>query len=279
MKKIYFVAGLPRAGSTLLCNILNQHPNIYGSASSPLLDFVRLHRNSWMKNPFAKAMDEEEALIKKLGAIRGMMSGMYEGFTDAPIIFDKNRGWPTMFEFLSTVMSGRENVKMVICVRDLRDIVASFERLFRKTSETGTTTQEMYVGAEYRTALERAKYCCNPQEPLGYATRVTTDLFSRGFKDNVIVVEYDKLTTNPGRTMTEIYQFLGIEPHEHDFDNVEQVTKEDDRIHGFKGLHDIMKKVTPQPEQWKKIYDNTVKQTPFWASLTKEAKFWKALMT
>ena len=37
MKKFYFMAGLPRAGSTLLSTLLNQNPRLYSGPSSPVL--------------------------------------------------------------------------------------------------------------------------------------------------------------------------------------------------------------------------------------------------
>jgi hypothetical protein len=39
----------------------------------------------------------------------------------------------------------------------------------------------------------------------------------------------------------------------HDFDNVKQVTWEDDSVHGFVGLHDIRSKVAPMEPQWPKV--------------------------
>jgi len=37
MKTFYFMAGLPRSGSTLLSSILNQNPRFYSGPSSPVL--------------------------------------------------------------------------------------------------------------------------------------------------------------------------------------------------------------------------------------------------
>ena len=36
-KTFYFMAGLPRSGSTLLSSILNQNPRFYSGPSSPVL--------------------------------------------------------------------------------------------------------------------------------------------------------------------------------------------------------------------------------------------------
>jgi hypothetical protein len=40
MKNLMFLSGLPRTGSTLLTSLLNQHPEIYASGSSPLSDLI-----------------------------------------------------------------------------------------------------------------------------------------------------------------------------------------------------------------------------------------------
>ena len=42
-----------------------------------------------------------------------------------------------------------------------------------------------------------------------------------------------------------VYDYLGVPEFEHDFDNVPQVTQEDDRVYGAPGLHDIRSKVEP----------------------------------
>jgi len=57
-----------------------------------------------------------------------------------------------------------------------------------------------------------------------------------------MLVEFDALTSNPKETMASIWQFLGMESPEHDFDNVKQVTTEDDSVLGL-DLHTIRPKV------------------------------------
>ena len=45
-KKFYFMAGLPRAGSTLLSTLLNQNPRFHSGPSSPVLGAMfALHDN------------------------------------------------------------------------------------------------------------------------------------------------------------------------------------------------------------------------------------------
>lgn len=47
-KSIYFLAGLPRSGSTLLANILAQNPSIYVTPTSGIVDMLVQVRNSWV---------------------------------------------------------------------------------------------------------------------------------------------------------------------------------------------------------------------------------------
>ena len=50
--------------------------------------------------------------------------------------------------------------------------------------------------------------------------------------------------------MREVYGFIGEEYYTHDFENVKQVTQENDWVHGIPDLHRIRNKVEPQPEKW-----------------------------
>jgi hypothetical protein len=45
-KKIFYNASLPRAGSTLLQNILMQNPEIYSTPTSGIIEFLSKRKNS-----------------------------------------------------------------------------------------------------------------------------------------------------------------------------------------------------------------------------------------
>ena len=46
-KKFYFIAGLPRSGSTLLANILAQNPKFHTTSTSGVMDVMFGVRNNW----------------------------------------------------------------------------------------------------------------------------------------------------------------------------------------------------------------------------------------
>jgi hypothetical protein len=58
--------------------------------------------------------------------------------------------------------------------------------------------------------------------------------------------------------MTRIYQYLGIPYYQHDWDNIEQVTKEDDEVYGSFGDHTIRTRLEPVPSKAKALLGKDV---------------------
>jgi sulfotransferase len=274
MRKLCFVCGTPRSGSTLLTNLLSQNPGAHATATSGLLDTLRAVRDVCDQNTFFKAMTSEDRKARKLTLLRGVVDG-YFADQAGKVCFDKSRGWPTSFELAAWVLGGRENVKAIVCVRDVRDVLASFEKLYRATAEVSATSQERAAFVEHRTAEGRAKFILRKDEPFGYAMDVVRDAVTRGWRDNMLFVEYDKLCREPHKTTQMIYGFIGEESFGHDVENVEQVTRENDEVFGFVGLHDIRPKIQPQEPQWPLVYDGAMTQTNFWSRVTEGARYWE----
>ena len=98
------------------------------------------------------------------------------------------------------------------------------------------------------------------------------DAVSRGERSSLLFVEMDELTCSPKETMEKIYNFLGEEKFEHNFDHVEQVTKEDDiNVHRIEGLHTIRSKV--EPVQYKSLQVLGPQLTQKYSNL----EFWRTL--
>jgi len=93
-KTIHFIAGFPRAGSTLLCNILNQNPRFHATSTSGILDIVLAIRNQW------ENVNEFQASPNKAGknAVMKPILQNYYSTVDRPVVFDKSRGWPGYLE-------------------------------------------------------------------------------------------------------------------------------------------------------------------------------------
>ena len=91
---------------------------------------------------------------------------------------------------------------------------------------------------------------------------------SDGTAKNVHFVKFEDLTRDPQIEMNKIYDYLGIESWQHNFDDVKQVTKEDDTIYGIYGDHQIRTKVEPIANDFHKVLgtpaSNWIKDTYKW---------------
>jgi len=266
MRKFYFLGGLPRAGSTLLCNILAQNPEIYATHTSGCLEVLFKLRNCWDDIIEHKAHPLEEA---KRHVLKGILENYYWGIEE-PIVVDKSRGWLAHIEMLEWILDGE--IKVIVPVRDLRDVLASFEKLWRAGSKSRQTPTERDNYIRYQKLENRLAIWCEEAEVVGLAVNRIKDAVARGFKDRMHFVDYDILCREPDETLESIYEFLGLEPFKHNFDYVEQVTTEDDSVHGFGvPLHKIRSKVEPQPPQHPEILGQAAH------AYVRESLFWKTL--
>jgi sulfotransferase len=239
-KQFHFVAGLPRSGSTLLVNILGQNPRFRVGSTSGIMDVMFGVRNNWDKLIEFKASPYPEG---KLRVLRGILESYYAA-SDHPAVFDKCRGWISsgMLEMAEAVL-GRE-AKVLVPVRDLREVLSSFEKLHRKNAlvQSGQEAQNYF---SFQTVAGRCEVWMRLDQPVGLAVNRIHDALQRGFRDRLHFVHFSRLTHEPEDTLRDIYRFLGEEPYRHDFENVAQLTQEDDAVHGLTGLHSIRRRVEP----------------------------------
>lgn len=246
MKAVHLIAGLPRAGSTLLANILAQNPRFHATSTSGILDILFTVRNAWDKLSEFRAAPDEEAKVRVL---RGIVAS-YFAKVDRPVVFDKARSWLAHLELANLLMN--KKAKVLVPVRDLRDVLASFEKLYR-SNPTHQTGQERDNYFEWQTVQGRCSIWMRPNQPVGIAVNRIRDVLARGLGDQLHLVQFERLTSAPKETMQAVYRFLGEQYYEHDFDAVEQVTWEDDSVYGIPGLHNIRPEVRPMPSQWQDV--------------------------
>jgi sulfotransferase len=266
MKKIFFLGGLPRAGSTLLCNILAQNPEIHATHTSGCLEVLFLIRNQWDTFVEHKAHPLENT---KREVLKGILHNYYWDI-EKPIVIDKSRGWVAHIEMLEWILG--EKVKVLVPVRDLRDVLASFEKLWRQSARSTQINLEKANYMRMQRLEDRLELWCNREEPVGVAVNRVKDGIARGFRDRMHFVEYETLCREPRQTMEDIYKFLELTSFEHDFNHVEQITEENDDVHGFGvPLHKIRSKVEPQMPQYPKILgavaDRYAREAFFWRTL------------
>jgi len=100
MKETIYFSGLPRSGSTLLCNLLAQHPDISSTPSSPLCSIIKNMKRTWSDDTFLLAQldhDFDFVYEKLKKSIKSFMETWSDNGTK--ITIDKNRGWLQSVEF------------------------------------------------------------------------------------------------------------------------------------------------------------------------------------
>lgn len=218
-KKVHFCAGLPRSGSTVLMNILQQHPSIFTTTTDPLPYIVTdvLTRCRYHE-PF-QAMDGSAADNALYRFVHGGVRGWYNGLTSKPVVISKNRNWPGLLHLFP-------NSKTIAVVRDLRFIVASFDRVNANLKATHTFNDSgTFMPA--MTDSEKFNYYFNQSNPLLDALQnQLTKLVERAHKGlgDVLVIRFEDLIADPTKEINDVLNFLNVDQFEFDFNNIEQST-------------------------------------------------------
>lgn len=238
-KKYYFISGLPRSGSTLLCNILNQNPDFYATSTSGVPVLIDTIKDNWNSITEFVASPNDEA---RKNIINNIIPNFYSS-VDKRVIFDKSRAWPAQIEYLEQALNN--DIKIIAMVRPVVEVLASFEKLWREHSHHWIFPQQKTNYVEWQTIEGRADLLMQPNQPVGIAYNRLQDAVDRGHSDKILFVDFNQLTAKPEETLKGIYNFLGEDYYEHDFKNVEQTTSEYDEIHGIPKLHTIRNEVKP----------------------------------
>ncbi len=219
-KKIYYLAGLPRTGNTLLGSILNQNPKIKVSPNSILVELIwRLH--SIKENKLFLNVPDHQTVDN---VIKRTFKHYYDS-TDADIIFDRGPwGIPTNLELLKKYCD--PNPKFLILNRPLVEVLASF----LKVKKSGTDKDLTDTLMDPKTGKLK-------QDIVSSRNIVKSDL-------PYLKIEYNNLVSDTKKTIEDIYKFFNIPTFEHRYTNLEQLSynnvKYDDSVMEW-NLHTIRK--------------------------------------
>jgi len=243
VKNIIFVSGLPRAMTTLMCNVLANNPKIGGGETSPLLEYIYGARANFSQTPEVKAaLTKEEMTDSFLQFCKHGMDGYANQITDKEVYLDKSRGWIHYSDLLWKI---NPDAKIIVMVRDLRSIVSSMEKKWRSNPEI-LDNRDNPQQQDFITIEQRVNHFLN-DAPLGVAIKRLFNAIQTGTIKNMLVVNAEDFTSNPETTMKRVYGFLNIEYFDMDYSNVQQVTIENDRVadFGVYGDHTIKSNIQP----------------------------------
>lgn len=230
-KTLYFIAGLPRSGSTLISNVLKQNPEIHSESVSSLCTSFASVNGIWDLADTSKEYYNTQA---KKGMMKAMLDGHYS-HNDRSIVFDKDRGWISCIGLLEAVMD--KQVKILIMVRNPAEIVTSFEKL-RQSNPLFLSRPDQAL-REGSSIASRAYYYAGPDGALGLSHRQLSDAITMGYLDRMLFVDYNLFCGTPKSQTKRIYDFFELPQFDHNFNNVVQEETYNDLSTGLPNLHKI----------------------------------------
>lgn len=259
MKTYYFMAGLPRSGSTLLSSILNQNPRIYSGPSSPVFSAMHSVESNFQNDElfYAYPKPEQAHLI-----ISNIINQFYSDI-EKPVVIDKNRAWPAIIPYIEGYIGQR--AKIICTVRDIDEILTSLIMMIRRNPYKEGQGRINFIDDElvklniFLNDDNRCEHIIGPQGIVGKSLNAIVDGVRQGFGDRIHLVEYRDLVNHPEKTLENLYKFLGEEPYEHTFEKLENLNRENDmRTYGLADMHEVHSKLESTSLNPRKILSKNI---------------------
>ena len=245
---VFFMSGFPRAGTTLLMNILNQNPLFYGTPTSGLIGSVINLRDNWRNSDIYKSNGEEYIYPKIKSLLRGMIEGYYaKQIIGGQIPIDKNRTWTGQIDLLDELFGCK--VKFIYPIRPIIDCCISMEKKNRQSSLTNHGDNGNWLNEQ--STRGRCENFIKDDGVFGMPLLYLREILYRNESNRLVLVPYDDLLTYPEQTLNKMYDKLGLPRFQHDFQNIKQTIQEYDLYHGFAphALHTIKEGRLEPPRQ------------------------------
>jgi len=252
-KKYFFMAGLPRSGSTLLSSILNQNPRFYSGPSSPVLSTMFVLENHLQNDELFHGYPKPDQAHLLISSV----IDQFYSDVDEPVIIDKNRAWTARVPFIEGYIGRR--AKIICPVRDIDEILTSMITMIRRNPYQEGNPRINFID-EQLVKLNipinddnRCEYIAGPDGILGQSLNAIMEGINQGFADRIHYVEYRDLTKNPKETLQKLHEFLEEDAYEYDFDNITNTHRENDmNTYGLSDMHEVrskLKSIAPSPKE------------------------------
>lgn len=182
----FLYIGAPKAGSTWILHVLNDHPDVYVPPAKDLLFFnYRYHRGlDWYLRHF-----------KNADGARAVGEVAHEYYLSP--------------EVAQRIRAHFPDVRLICCLREPGDFAVSLLQWWRNhTLRYGSTFDDMTRHPLFISAISYLKNL-----------KVYFDLFPR---DQILVVFFEELRANPQKLTQNIYEFIGVDRHHHPKDMSER---------------------------------------------------------
>jgi len=250
MKQLFFLAGLPRSGSTLLGALLNQNPNLYVSHTSSFVEILWRDYSIWNEERYAEDFLGTKMKNMKIPFLQKVSQNYFSELTDKPIVLDKRRAW----QALQNIKMYREifgkNPKIICCVRKIEEIIASYKSLHLKNKKEWHPS--FLQGNVFETSFIHLKRT-----------------WSSEFKTCLLLIEYKDLVEKTQATLDRIYEFINQPSFSHNLNNIrsKDPLKEAEKLYSLKGMFKLPSRIKKSTTSIKILTDeeyNSYSLKNFW---------------
>jgi len=233
VQRIHFISGLPRSGSTLLAALLRQNPRFHAGMSGPVAGLVgSLLGEMSGRNEFSVFIDDTQ----RQRVLRGVVEHYYADVA-SEVIFDTSRAWCARIALLKTLYP---EARVIACVRHMPWIIDSIERLIRRNALQPSSIFNYTPGG---TVYSRAEGLANGEGMVGYAYNALKEAFFGEDSANLMLLQYETLSSDPGKALAAIYAFIGEQSCKHDVAHIAFDARAFDAKAGTPGLHTVRPEV------------------------------------
>lgn len=240
----FFLSGLPRTGSTLLSTVLSQNPAIYAGGNSALCQLMWDTQQSCRTSAYQQLAATGKFEEVQATLCGGLPDAYYKG-VDGKTVFDKCRSWtlPDNMDMIRAYVT--QTPKVIVLIRPIEDIVASFVALNEANGVTADAPERMLE--DWSEPIMRS------YNGVMHAKSVNQGEF--------LFIDYDDMVSDMAAALNKIYSFVGLAPFEHTLDSIRTTAPEDDNVYGLAGMHDVRASVSKReiniglPESVRSICD------------------------
>ena len=263
-KSFFFDSGLPRSGSTAFSAILNQNPQIHAGALSPAFELMHHIQSYFEISEQAKAYPKPECNSKIISSV---LENYYSD-TEKPYVIDKSRAWIGQIPFIRQYIT--QNPKIICTVRHPLDILASFIDLIHKHPDEISFLDKVLISQRIPlTDDNRCEFLMSPSGVVFNSMNGLAKAFHEGDRNCIHLIDYDDLVNNPEQVMNGVYEFLELEPYQHDFNSITNSHRErDTEVYGLSTMHQVKGTLEKTSRSYSDILSDTIinryKNLDFW---------------
>ncbi len=234
MRKLTLISGLPRSGSTLLCNLLNSNPDFHSTPTSGVIDVLKNMRSTMSHNVSFKTQNRLALMDNIQHGLKGFLEGY---FHDKNVVFDKCRGWSNNINVLDAIL-GHSDTKIIWTYRNPVEVVNSIEAQYQKTILL-ENSDEASAPQAFMTLDRRIGTYTSDGGLINHPIEILRDALEMGYGNRIFFISYYDLCNNTKTVMDMLHDFIGEERYEYDLKNLKQTVHEYDGIYNYKFMHKI----------------------------------------